>query len=185
MLPNLLYPLYNFLVGLIKSLLKFKIHEVTGDNMTKTPKKSFHTGSVKKTIKIKASQDKVWRKISNIIGLPTWVVDVKKTVYLSKKKRDVGAIRLITFADGNKIEEHIVAWKNKESFTYIATEGLPLRAYVATISIKVKPKKVVEVTWQSYLNSKKMSEKQFLEFLAFMGSFYEASLENLKALLEK
>jgi len=30
-----------------------------------------------------------------------------------------------------------------------------------------------------------MSEKQFLEFLVFMGSFYEASLENLKNLLEK
>ena len=30
-----------------------------------------------------------------------------------------------------------------------------------------------------------MTEKQFLEFLAFMGMFYEASLENLKELLEK
>ena len=153
--------------------------------MVKTRKKSFHTGAVKKTIMIKSSKDKVWRKISNIVGLPTWVVDVKKTVYLSKKKRDVGAIRLITFADGSKIEEHVVAWKNKEYFTYIATEGLPLRAYVATISIKAKSKKVVHLTWQSYLNSKKMSEKQFIEFLAFMGSFYEASLENLKASLEK
>ncbi|MEK0366847.1 MAG: SRPBCC family protein, partial [Nitrosopumilus sp.] len=90
--------------------------------MTKTPKKSCHTGSVKKTIMIKASKDKVWRKISNISGLPAWVVDVKKTVYLSKKTRDVGAIRLITFADGTKIEEHVVAWKDKEYFTYIATE---------------------------------------------------------------
>ena len=164
---------------------KFKIHRISGYDMAKTVKKSFHTGSVKKTITIKASKDKVWRKVSNIIGLPTWLVDVKKTVYLSKKKRDVGAIRLITFTDGNKIEEHVVAWKNKEYFTYIATEGLPLRAYVATISIKAKSKKIVELTWQSYLNSKKMSEKQFLEFLAFMGSFYEASLENLKILLEK
>ena len=153
--------------------------------MAKTTKKSFHTGSVKKSITIKASKDKVWRKISNIVGLPTWVVDVKKTVYLSKRKRDVGAVRLITFADGSKIEEHVVAWKNKEYFTYIATDGLPLRAYVATISIKTKSKNHVELTWQSYLNSKKMSEKQFLEFLVFMGSFYEASLENLKALLEK
>ena len=134
---------------------------------------------------IKTSKGKVWRKVSNIVGLPTWLIDVKKTVYLSKKKRGVGAVRLITFADGNKIEEHIVAWKDQEYFTYIATEGLPLRAYVATISIKAKSKKIVQVTWQSYLNSKKMSEKQFLEFLAFMGSFYEASLENLKALLEK
>lgn len=153
--------------------------------MVKTVKKSFHTGSVKKIIMIKTSKGKVWRKVSNIVGLPTWLIDVKKTVYLSKKKRGVGAVRLITFADGNKIEEHIVAWKDQEYFTYIATEGLPLRAYVATISIKAKSKKIVQVTWQSYLNSKKMSEKQFLGFLAFMGSFYEASLENLKALLEK
>ena len=153
--------------------------------MAKNSKKSFHTGTVKKTITVNASKDKVWRKISNIVGLPTWVADVKKTVYLSKKKRDVGAIRLITFDDGSKIEEHVVAWKNGEYFTYIATEGLPLRAYVATISIKSKSKKLVELSWQSYLNSKKMSEKQFLDFLAFMGSFYETSLENLKKILEK
>ena len=153
--------------------------------MIKSQKKSFHTGTVKKTIKIKTSKDKVWRKISNIIGLPTWLIDVKKTIYLSKKKRGVGAIRLITFTDGNEIEEHVVAWKDREYFTYIATEGLPLRAYVATISIREKSNKLVEVTWQSYINSKKMSEKQFMEFLAFMGSFYDASLENLKIILEK
>lgn len=153
--------------------------------MAKTVKKSYNSGSVKKTITIRASKDKVWRKISNIVGLPTWVVDVKKTVFLSKKKKGIGAVRLITFADGNKIEEHVVAWKDKESFTYVATEGLPLRAYVATISIKAKTSKSVELTWQSYLNSKKMSQNEFLQFLAFMGSFYEASLENLKALLEK
>jgi len=148
-------------------------------------KSSFHTGTVKKTIKINAPESKIWNKISNIVGLPTWVVDVKKTIFLSKIKRGVGAIRLITFEDGNKIEEHIIAWKNKESFTYIATEGLPLRAYVATISLNKKSKNLVELTWQSYLNSEKMSEKQFLEFLVFMGSFYEASLENLKKILEK
>ena len=148
-------------------------------------KKSFHTGTVKKTIKIKASKDKVWRKISNIAGLPTWVVDVKKTIYLSKRKKDVGAVRLITFEDGNQIEEHVVTWKTGEYFTYIATEGLSLRAYVATISISAKSKNLVELTWQSYLNSQKMSEKEFLEFIVFMGAFYEASLENLKISLEK
>ncbi|HSG84187.1 MAG: SRPBCC family protein [Nitrosopumilus sp.] len=153
--------------------------------MVKGGKTSYHTGTVKKTIRIKASKDKVWRKISNIVGLPTWLVDVKKTVYLSKKKKDVGAVRLITFADGNKIEEHVVAWKTGEFFTYIATEGLPLRAYVATISIKTKSKNLVELTWQSYLNSKKMSEKQFLDFVVYLGAFYEASLENLKTSLEK
>ena len=162
--------------------LKFKNQQFPDRSMVK---KSFHTGTVKKTIKIKASKDNVWKKISNIVGLPTWVVDVKKTVYLSKKKTDVGAIRLITFEDGNQIEEHVVAWKKGEYFTYIATEGLPLRAYVATISIKPKSKNLVELTWQSYLNSEKMSEKEFLDFIVFMAAFYEASLENLKAILEK
>ena len=153
--------------------------------MVKKIQKSFHSGTIKKTITIKASKDKVWRKISNIVGLPSWLPDVTKTEYLSMRKKNVGAIRLITFADGNKIEEHIVAWEKGEYFTYVATEGLPLRAYVATISIKKKTKTNTQLTWQSYLNSQKMSEKEFLEFLVFMGSFYEASLENLKKLLEK
>ena len=152
--------------------------------MTKNVKKSFHTGSVKKTITIKASKEKVWRKISNIAGLSSWVIDVKKTTYLSKKRRDVGAIRMITFTDGNTIEEHIVAWKEKEYFTYVATYGLPLRVYVATIAIKSKNKKAIQLTWQSYFNTKKMSMKQFLKFVTFMGTFYEASLENLKRSLE-
>ena len=132
-------------------------------------KKSFHTGSVKKTITIKASKEKVWRKISNIAGLSSWVIDVKKTTYLSKKRRDVGAIRKITFTDGNTIEEHIVAWKEKEYFTYVATYGLPLRVYVATITIKSKNKKTTQLTWQSYFNSKKMSMKQFLKFVLHLA----------------
>ena len=153
--------------------------------MARLTKKSFHTGSVKKTITINSSHQKVWRKISNIAGLPSWVLDVRETVYLSKKKKNVGTIRLITFNDGSKIEEHVVAWKQGEYFTYIATEGLPLRAYVATISLMKKSKNKTQVTWQSYLNSKKMTENQFLEFMAFMGSFYETSLEKLKEIIEK
>ena len=153
--------------------------------MKKKGAKSFHTGTVKKSIIIKAPKQKVWRKISNIVGLPTWLIDIKKTIYLSKKKRGVGAIREITFNDGNTIEEHVVAWKDGEYFTYVATEGLPLRAYVATISINPKSKSSVQLTWQSYLNSKKMTENDFLEFLVFMGTFYESSLENLKNSLEK
>lgn len=147
--------------------------------------KTYHTGTVKKSIIINKPKSTVWKKVSNIINLPEWLVDVKKTTFLSKNKRGIGAVRKITFADGNVLEEHIVSWENGESFTYVATEGLPLRVYVAKISLKTKPKNKTQVTWQSYLNSKKMTKNQFMEFLAFMGSFYEASLENLKHKLEK
>ena len=106
-------------------------------------------------------------------------------MYLSKVKRGVGAIRNITFDDGNQIEEHIVAWDNKKSFSYLAVTGLPLRIYHATISIQPQTAKSTGVTWQSYFNSKKMTKKEFNEFVSFMGSFYQASLRNLKSKLEK
>ena len=77
----------------------------------------------------------------NIVGLPEWLIDVKKTTYLSTKKKGVGAIRKIVFADGNVIEEHVIAWNDKESFTYIATEGLPLRVYSNTKAGSLSTKK--------------------------------------------
>ena len=153
--------------------------------MVRNEIKSFHTNSIKKTITIKASKEMVWRKISNITGLSSWVVDVKKTTYLSKKRRKVGSIRKIVFTEGNIIEEHVVAWKEGDYFTYIAAEGLPLRAYIATLSIKSKNKKSVQLTWQSYFNSKKMSKDQFMKFVINMGIFYTTSLKNLKKALEK
>ena len=155
--------------------------------MTKSTKqkKTKYSGSVKKSILINATSDKVWKKISNVVGLSEWVLDVKKTVYLSKVKRGIGAIRNITFDDGNQIEEHVVAWENKKYFSYLAVNGLPLRVYHATISIEPKIRKSTRVTWQSYLNSKKMTKKEFDGFVSFLGSFYQSSLENLKSKLEK
>ena len=150
--------------------------------MANQKKKNF-SGNVKKSIIINSSIDKVWKKISKIANL-SWVVDVKKTVYLSKTKRGVGAVRNITLNDGSQIEEHIVAWNSKKHFSYIAVTGLPLRLYHATISIAPK-KKSTHVTWQSYFNSKKMTKKEFAEFVVFMGSFYQGSLKNLKTQLEK
>ena len=148
-------------------------------------KKANHSGFVKKSIVINATQDKAWKKISNIVGLPEWVLDVKKTIFLSKKKKGIGAIRNITFNDGNTVEEHVVGWKNKEYFSYIAVNGLPLRAYHATISIFSLKKGSVKITWHSYLNSEKMTVKEFNDFLLFMEMFYQTSLKKLKIILEK
>ena len=149
-----------------------------------TQKRAFHTGTVKKSITISVSQDAAWRRISKIASLG-WLAGVKEASYISKKRQNIGAVRSITFNDNSTVEEHIVAWEPGRHFTYIATEGLPLRAYVATISLKPRGRDSVRVTWQSYLNSKRMPEDEFLGFLAQMGSFYEESLKNLKAEMER
>ena len=153
--------------------------------MARTPKKSFHTGTLKKTINIRASQEQVWRHIRNVMGLATWADGVTSVACLSKKTRGIGAVRLISFADGSTVEEHIVAWNNGESFTYVATHGLPLRAYVATLSIRSLSAGMVKLQWQSYLNSQSMTTDEFSDFYTSLKSFYKQSLGNLKVLVEE
>ena len=94
-----------------------------------------HAGSAKRSVMIKVSVETVWKKLSKITKLG-WLEEQKSTKFLSQKKHGVGAIRLISFEDGSNVEEHIVWWSPKEGFAYIAITGLPLLAYLATISMK-------------------------------------------------
>ncbi len=151
--------------------------------MSLSEEKQYRSGTVKKSVLIHVTNDKAWEKISDIVGL-FWVLDVQKTVFLSEIKRGIGAIRKITFGDGNNVEETIVGWNNGNYLSYIATSGLPLRAYHATISIVPLEKKLMKVSWQSFFNSEKMTREEFLEFLNFMNLFYKNSLSNLKSSLE-
>ena len=145
--------------------------------------KDYHNGIVKKSITINASKEKVWKKISNIIELE-WLEGIKIVKSISSKKQGIGAIRELEFQDGSIIKEFIVGWKNNEYFSYIAVSGLPLRGYHATISLTTKNEKSIMVTWKSYFNSDKMTQKQFTEFYSFIGLFYVKSLNKLKTSLE-
>lgn len=145
--------------------------------------KDYHNGIVKKSITINASKEKVWKKISNIIELE-WLEGIKIVKSISSKKQGIGAIRELEFQDGSIIKEFIVGWKNNEYFSYIAVSGLPLRGYHATISLTTKNEKSIMVTWKSYFNSDKMTQKQFTEFYSLIGLFYVKSLNTLKTSLE-
>ncbi len=137
-----------------------------------------NSGSVKKSVTIDADLEKVWTKISKITKLD-WLEGQKSTKYLSEKKSGVGSKRLISFEDGSDVEEHVVGWKPKEYFSYIAISGLPLNAYHATISVQ-KSNKNTKVTWESYFASEN-TKKEFDEFIEFLSNFYTQSLKNLKS----
>ena len=136
-----------------------------------------NSGSVKKSVTIDTELEKVWTKISKITKLD-WLQGQKSTKYLSEKKSGVGSKRLISFEDGSDVEEHVVGWKPKEYFSYIAISGLPLNAYHATISLQ-ESKKNTKVTWESYFASDN-TKKEFDEFIEFLSNFYSQSLKNLK-----
>ncbi|MDA0756419.1 MAG: SRPBCC family protein [Crenarchaeota archaeon] len=137
-----------------------------------------NSSSVKKSVIIDSDVEKVWEKISKIEKLD-WLEGQKSTKFLGEKKSGVGAKRLISFEDGSDVEEHIVGWKPKEYFSYIAISGLPLDAYHATISIEKNDQKSVKITWESYFASK-LAMNEFEEFVVFLSNFYTQSLKNLK-----
>ncbi|MGQ0605810.1 MAG: SRPBCC family protein [Candidatus Nitrosotenuis sp.] len=141
-------------------------------------------GTVSQSITINVSAASLWKEIGNFVGLSNWVVDVKKTEFLSKIRDDLGAARKITFVDGSQIIEYAVGWKENECLSYVATNGLPLDGYHATLVITPKGK-VCDLEWSSFLISNNSDKKQFEDFLEFMESFYEKSLKNLKRSLEK
>jgi len=142
-----------------------------------------HAGTAKRSVIIKASVETVWKKLSNITKLD-WLEEQKSSKFLSQKKYGVGAIRLISFEDGSDVEEHVVEWSTNKGFSYIEITGLPLLAYLATISIKKVSSGRVKVTWQSYFVSDK-KKKEFLEFSKFLNQFYTKSLHNLKSNIQR
>ena len=117
--------------------------------------------------------------------MPSWAPGVAAVeIATPDKKRGVGAIRRVIFDDGRSIEEHITSWDAKGGFTYVATEGLPLRAYVATLAIAESGSGgTIRITWQSYMNSVKMTGPEFDLFFEGMTEFYEKSLARLKDML--
>ena len=142
-----------------------------------------HEGTAKRSVMIKASVETVWKKLSKITKLD-WLEEQKSSKFLAQKKYGVGARRLISFEDGSNVEEHIVEWSPKKCFSYIAITGLPLLAYLATISMKKTSSGRIKVTWQSYFVSDK-KKKEFLEFSKFLNQFYTKSLHNLKSNIQR
>ena len=137
-----------------------------------------NSGSVKKSVIIETDLEKAWTKISKITKLD-WLDGQKSTKFLGEKKTGVGAKRLISFEDGSDVEEHVVGWKPREYFSYIAVSGLPLEAYHATISLEKKSSKSVKIAWESYFAAKS-AKGEFDQFVIFLSNFYAQSLKNLR-----
>ena len=139
------------------------------------------TDFIKKSVVVRTDINNAWNYLSKISSL-NWLENQKSTKFLSQKKRGVGAIRLISFEDGSNVEERIVGWHPKKHFSYIATSGLPLNSYHATISMS-KNNDYVTLTWESYFTSRG-TKSEFNVFTKFLSNFYAISLNNLKNELE-
>jgi len=154
-------------------------------NAIATETKSTHNDSYSRSIIISATPEAVWEILGNPVGLPDWIPGIKQTVCTSDIKKGVGTVREITLDDGLLIEEHFVAWKEREYVSYIMVRGFPLRGYFATMAMQPLDEGAVLFTWSVYYTTQKMTDTEFKSFSANLRAFFEGTLENLKKILEK
>lgn len=147
--------------------------------------------SVKQSIEINANPDDVWAKARDYGDAGAWHPAVKKTEILGGENNKVGAIRMLTLQDGGQIREKLLAYDmKKRSFRYEILDGvMPVRKYVATISVaKTKDGKSV-VTWQSSFKRKDESATPAPgqgdeDVTKLITGIYKMGLDNLKKISE-
>ncbi|MDI1495931.1 MAG: SRPBCC domain containing protein [Cenarchaeum symbiont of Oopsacas minuta] len=132
--------------------------------------------TVRRTILVDLQSAQVWNILSHITNL-WWAVGVQKTLPLAGPLRGFGSSRVISFKSGQMVRETIIGWKPKEYLSYVATSGLAIQAYHATISIKPVKKKT-RVTWESVFADK--DERAVENFKKEIGVFYSDSLRQLR-----
>lgn len=159
-------------------------HQLVIRNVAASANQSRYCSTVTQSVAIQKAPDVIWGEVGNFVGLAGWVEGVQKTEFLSKTRQGLGTARKISFSDGSQVIEYAVGWEDGRYISYIATDGLPLDGYHATISILPKGT-ASQVSWTSFLISDSQDRKKFEEFLEFIESFYKTSLKNLKTKLEK
>ena len=148
--------------------------------------RQFLNGTVTRAVAVHVSPQRAWRKLSEIENLARWIVGIKKCVITSKKRKGIGATRLITFQDGSLIEEQIVMWNSGKSFSYLVTgKTIHFRAYFATLSIKRLGKNLTKITWSGYIGTNNVTRSKFKKTISKYDLLYKSSLPRLKSLIEK
>lgn len=148
--------------------------------------RQFLNGTVTRSVVVHAPIQKAWRRLSEIGNLAEWIVGIKKCIITSKKRKGVGATRLITFEDDSMIEEQIVIWNCVKSFSYLVIgKNLPFRTYFATLSIKSLGKNLTKITWSGYIGTNNVTKSKFNKTISKYDLLYKSSLPRLKLLVEK
>ncbi len=142
-----------------------------------------HTDRISHDITINAESNIVWQRLRDIRSMKDWAVGVTDVKYTTTKRFGVGAGRVIVFENADDVEEYMIQW-SRFSFTYIATRGLPLCAYMASINV-IDESDHTRVNWQSFLKSEDTTRSKFDKTVKDMKMFYQDSLAKLKSELER
>lgn len=128
---------------------------------------------------IDASADEAWRLIGGFNGLPGWLEVVASS---EAEGEGVGAMRTLTLGDGAVIRERQEARDDESrTYTYSIVEGpLPIRDYLATLSVRERGAGACTVEWSSTFEPDGVPEADAVDLIE---GLYRGGLASAKAKL--
>lgn len=146
---------------------------------------------VSKSISIDAPIDAVWAKTKDFNALNAWHPAVAKTELVEGNNNEVGAVRLLTLADGGTIKEKLLAFDEAtHSYQYTIVEGvLPVSDYVSTFTLTADGEAKTTATWSGSFKRKDVSDQPAADGTDQVATdavtgVYTSGLDNLKKVLE-
>ena len=146
---------------------------------------------VSESIEINAPADKVWAVVGNFQD-GSWIPVVEKTE--GKGGNEPKATRTLTLKGGATVEEELAKYDaQKKTFMYritkIDVKTLPVNDYSSTIEVEGSGDKT-KLTWKGafyrgYMNNDPPPELNDEASKKAVQGLYKASLENVKAQVEK
>ena len=132
--------------------------------------------TVRKTIDVSASPDRVWAAIGDFCGIAKWHPLVASCAQHSKDGRK---FRDIAFKDGGKVEEQIYDWNDEgHYYTYIVIETtLPVAHYTSTVAVMPKGGGST-ILWTGRFEAKGEPDAKVVEEIS---ALYESGLDLLKS----
>ena len=138
--------------------------------------------NVKEKIVINASSHAVWAIVGGFNALDRWHPDVAESMLIGTGKA-AGDIRVLTLINNETIVERLDSYnEDAMNFQYRIIESpLPVKNYVASVSVVSAGDHLTEVVWQSSFNAVNLSKDEVRKIIS---GIYITGLSSLNKLFE-
>jgi carbon monoxide dehydrogenase subunit G len=126
----------------------------------------------------------VWPVVSDFAGITRFMPGLEKVEVQGK---GIGAVRTVTVAGGNKIQERLESFDPKaRSFSYSILPGaMPVQNYLATVELADAGAGRSRIRWSARFDAPGMSDAQIGPLSKGMEQAYGGAIAGLKKLVEK
>lgn len=137
---------------------------------------------VEEKVALNASAEAVWALVGGFKALDRWHPDVAASVLIGTGK-NAGDIRVLTLNNNKTIVERLETYDESAMYLQyrILESPLPIKNYIASITVKSIDENMAEVTWQSSFKAVDVSDDEAKKIIS---GIYLAGLNSLNKLFK-